>query len=237
MTRPDRRRWTLVAPALLIGASAHADTFAEFNSFATDQTSISGTVGSVSFAANLINSAMGGNTDHVFRQPSSVFNNSSTRFTDPAFYNPTPAGPTDHLGFSMFSGTTDPGASATLTVNFSQPVTNPVFHFNGLDRVAWDFSATTTDLFARADDGSLDPTAFLAGIVQDNNPGTTNDLPELGGSIDASVQVNGTYSSIMISLTEISNISDGYRLQISVPAPAGVLTLAGVGVLGLRRRR
>lgn len=104
------------------------------------------------------------------------------------------------------------GANATLTVGFSLPVTDPVFHLHNLDRGAWDFGpAGAQEVVLLSGNGEM----VLEGTVaRDRDPASASGAASANGS----VQLLGTFSEIRVHLRKQHEDvnDDAASLQISV---------------------
>ncbi len=187
---------------LFLGQTNATVFFAEFDSFSGDVTSVTGNLNGNGFTYSIANQP--GQTDFKIRNSSSIFDNSSSTFNN-SFFTP-PANNTDQLGMVMFSGTTQTGVPATLTITFANAVTGLGFHIKNMDRTDIDFSPTTTDVTRLS--GSSD-FGVSNGRLFDIVPTTDSD-------VQGSVQVNGTFSTYTIHLREVLNASDGYFIQFSL---------------------
>ncbi|MFM7278698.1 MAG: PEP-CTERM sorting domain-containing protein, partial [Microcystis aeruginosa] len=152
----------------------------------------------------------------------------------------------DRVGYTMFNQT---GQTATLKIQFSSPVTNPIFHVANLDGMIYDFSDPGNGLIALSllsgngggGDGLTVDTANK--IIADGNslgaafpphvtPPTTGARSAYG-----SVALLGTFSTLNIKLQgnpSLTIAGDGGSFMISttVPEPSTVLSLLTLGTLG-----
>ncbi|ELP53691.1 PEP-CTERM putative exosortase interaction domain protein [Microcystis aeruginosa TAIHU98] len=154
----------------------------------------------------------------------------------------------DRVGYGMFAGASS--QSATLTIQFSSPVTNPTFHVANLDGMIYDFSDPSNGSIALSllsgnggggDGLTVDTTNK---IIADANPFTGVGLspftpPPTTGTRSAygSVELLGTFSTLNIKLQgnpSLTVAGDGGSFMISttVPEPSTVLSLLTLGTLG-----
>ncbi len=154
----------------------------------------------------------------------------------------------DRVGYGMFAGASS--QSATLTIQFSSPVTNPTFHVANLDGMIYDFSDPSNGSIALSllsgnggggDGLTVDTTNK---IIADVNPFTGVGLspftpPPTTGARSAygSVALLGTFSTLNIKLQgnpSLTVAADGGSFMISttVPEPSTVLSLLTLGTLG-----
>jgi hypothetical protein len=155
----------------------------------------------------------------------------------------------DRVGY-VASGSNAPIATATLTIQFSSPVTNPTFHVANLDGMIYDFSDPSNGSIALSllsgnggggDGLTVDTTNK---IIADANPFTGVGLspftpPPTTGTRSAygSVELLGTFSTLNIKLQgnpSLTVAGDGGSFMISttVPEPSTVLSLLTLGTLG-----
>lgn len=211
-----------------------------------------GTLGGISVSGSITGPAPA----FAFNAPSPGIGGSTTDGSSPQFSYPTVFSPTalttDRVGFTYISGATD-----TVIITFSSPVTNPVFHVANLSGVAFNFGPTPgfTSLTLLAGNGGtgdgIDPSfggaPYSFAHIQDLSPPTSDATlpfipPPTAGprSAYASVQINGTFSSLVILTDGMGPPSDDGSFTISIPEPGSAL-LALLGVSGsacfTRRRR
>ncbi|MFM7908081.1 MAG: PEP-CTERM sorting domain-containing protein [Microcystis sp.] len=158
----------------------------------------------------------------------------------------------DRVGYTMFNQT---GQTATLKIQFSSPVTNPIFHVANLDGMIYDFSDPSNGSIALSllsgnggggDGLTVDTTNK---IIADANPFTGVSLspftpPPTTGNRSAygSVALLGTFSTLNIKLQgnpSLTIAADGGSFILSletqippVPEPSTVLSLLTLGTLG-----
>ena len=159
-------------------------------------------------------------------------------------YSPTIA-LTDRVGFTSLGTATN-----VITISFSSPVTNPVFHVANLDWATLNFSATvglTTLTLLKGNDGAgdgIDPlfggVPFSSLLVRDADP-TTSDptppsvTPPLAGTRSAygSVRLTGTFSTVNFAAGTAGPFADDGSFTLSIVPEPGSLILAGIGALGM----
>ncbi|MDJ0579384.1 PEP-CTERM sorting domain-containing protein [Crocosphaera sp.] len=172
--------------------------------------------------------------------------NSSPQYSYPNIYTPFEL-LTDQVGYGK-SPTTE---AAILEIEFSEVVTNPIFHVTNLDRMVYDFTPsglTLGDLTLLSGNGgngdglALDTTNpwivdanpnTLAAVAPSVAPPTTGNRSAYG-----SVQLNGTFTTLTINLiSNPANLSgDGGAFTISldedIPPVPESSPLAMLGVIG-----
>ncbi|MFM7279080.1 MAG: PEP-CTERM sorting domain-containing protein [Microcystis aeruginosa] len=153
----------------------------------------------------------------------------------------------DRVGYIMFNQT---GQTATLKIQFSSPVTNPIFHVANLDGMIYDFSDPSNGSIALSllsgnggggDGLTVDTTNK---IIADANPSTGFGVspftpPPTTGNRSAygSVALLGTFSTLNIKLQgnpSLTVAADGgsFIISTTVPEPSTVLSLLTLGTLG-----
>lgn len=216
----------------------------------------SGTLGGITVSGSIAGSP----SVFSFNATGAGISNSTTDGTSPQYsystvFSPT-AATTDRVGFSYIGGATN-----TVSISFSSPVTNPVFHVANLDNALFNFGATTgltsmTLLKGNngADSDGIDPAFGGAGfgflLLQDANPSTSDatlpiSTPPISGARSGygSVQLNGTFSTITFGVGAGGPGADinGGSFTVSIVPEPGSVMLAGLGALGMvgftRRRR
>lgn len=156
---------------------------------------------------------------------------------------------TNVLGPKPVEISTNPGSSAAMTPGIIAGAVNSHFiHIEtlpGTVMAGWiDFDAPIIGVAFR--DSSIDATDAIAGALGTAYP-TGNVFRGLGPPINAGTGVivnpgstNPNRLEIFVNTTPIgpSNlVLDQVRVYTAVPAPASALAMAGLGVLGRRRRR
>ncbi len=180
----------------------------------------------------------------------STIDGSSLQFSYATVYSPT-APATDRVGFTYLAF-----AGNLVTITFSSPVTDPVFHVANMDWMALTFAPTPG--FASLtllngnngpDSDGIDPAfggpAYSFALVTDLSPGTLDSTPPslvpptLGGrSAYGSVQINGTFSTVSFVTDAMGPFSDSGSFTISiVPEPASVVAPIVMVLAGVARRR
>ncbi len=213
-----------------------------------------GTLGGISVSGSITGPAPA----FAFNAPSPLTGGSTTDGSSPQFsyssvFSPT-APFTDRIGFTY---TLPPGGTDIVTITFSSPVTNPVFHFANFSGVAFNFGPTPSfsSLTLLAGNGGagdgIDPSfggaPYSFAQVQDLVPGLEDGIPPtvpppIAGprAAYASVQINGTFSTIVFVTDGMGPPIDNGSFTISIPEPGSAM-LAVLGVSGsacfTRRRR
>ena len=247
------------AVSLLGGNTGRADTFLDLTSVTPGGPgtgAFAGSLGTVGVTGSIV--ASGSPASFFFNGVGgaigdSTITNSSPQYGYATVYSPT-AALTDRVGWTfLYDGT---AKTETVTISFTSPVTNPVFHVANLDWAEFSFVLTPglTSLtylngnFDGFDGLDASPAALPFYRVQDFDASTSDAtppgvFPPMAGPRSAygSMQLNGTFSTIVIGMGTGGPFSDSGSFTISVPEP-GTLVLLGVGALGLlgyawRRRR
>lgn len=153
----------------------------------------------------------------------------------------------DRVGYTMFNQT---GQTATLKIQFSSPVTNPIFHVANLDGMIYDFSdpsngSIALNLLSGNGGGGDGLTVNTTNkIIADADPFTGVGLspstpPPTTGARSAygSVALLGTFSTLNIKLQgnpSLTIAGDGgsFIISTTVPEPSTVLSLLTLGTLG-----
>ena len=193
---------------------------------------------------------------YSFSPTGTSFDNSTTDNTSPQYsyagiYTPAQA-LTDRVGYDKFVS----AGTATVTIIFSTPVTNPVFQVANLDGSQDTFSLTgglTGLSLLSGNGGGGDGLGLSGNTVVDLNPNTLVGLPPTTPppttgprSAYGSVQLLGTISTLTFASSTPSNFNQGgdggsFTLSTSatVPEPSSfVLTLAATACaapLAIRR--
>jgi hypothetical protein len=243
-----------LAAVALIGATAlhpasAAPVFMDITSLTAGSTgSFSGTLGGVGVTGTITATnpgfefgAAGGNACYYC----STTDNTSPQFSYGGVY--TPSLPlTDRVGYISWNGTRN---TATITINFNSPVSNPVFQVANLDSMLYDFSGTAGLgglVLLNGNGGGGDGILVVGDVISDANAGTLIGqsaavAPPTSGDRSAygSVLLQGTFSSLTIRVDNPGSGGDGGSFTLAVPGP-GTLALLGLGLAGLaasRRRK
>ncbi|MBP7950348.1 MAG: PEP-CTERM sorting domain-containing protein [Verrucomicrobiales bacterium] len=212
----------------------------------------SGTLGGVTVTGTI--SSLGGPPAFGFTPVGPGSGSSTLDGTSPQFsYSPvfSPAEPaTDRVGWTYMSV-----AGNLVTISFSAPVTDPVFHVASMSGVGFHFGPTPgfTSLTLLggnhgAGDG-VDPAfgggAYSFAMIWDLIPPTTDATPPgmpppVAGdrSAYASVRINGTFSSLAFITDGMGFGDDGSFTLSLVPEPSAMLLmLGGMALCGCFSRR
>jgi hypothetical protein len=239
----------------LCAASARADVFLDLTSVTPGTVGIgtfTGTLGSVTVTGSI--GTPGGPPVFSFNATGAGISDSTTDDTSPQFsyasiYTPSFTG--DRVGWSYLGGTTN-----IVSIAFSAPVVDPVFHVANLDVAQLSFALTggLTSLTLLSGNGGggdgISPAAIAANQIADamgatadatspaSTPPTTGDR-----SAYASVRLNGTISTITIGVGALGPGADlgGGSFSISaVPETSSFvlvgLTAAAAAAFALRKR-
>jgi hypothetical protein len=173
------------------------------------------------FSLNVAGPGIGGST----------LDGSSSQFSHLAVFSPT-APSTDRVGFTYLGV-----ASGAITISFSSPVTDPVFHFASLNWTAFSFAPTpgfSSLTLLEGNDGidgdGIDPAfgglPYSSALVWDLTPPTLDATPPgtpppTAGARSAygSVRLNGTFSSVVMVVDSMGPFADDGSFTISIPEP------------------
>lgn len=161
----------------------------------------------------------------------STTDNTSPQYSYSNIYSPSiPL--TDRVGYTSFSGTFNP---ATITINFSSPLTNPVFHVANLDFMQFDFSPTVGLAgltLLSGNGGGGDGIQVVGNIISDANNTSQlgippTDPPPTTGPRSAygSVELLGTFQTLTINVVNPNLGGDGGSFTISATVPETSSTL------------
>lgn len=251
-TTDRQTQMKLVKPSITLAliafsaAAVHADVFLDLTSVTPGSSgTFSGMLGGIAvtgsisgapvFSFNPIGSGLGDST----------IDGSSSQFSYPSVFSPTTAA-TDRVGYTYTAL-----AGNTVSLTFSSPVTNPVFHIANMDWMAVTFLPTpgfTSLTLLNGNNGpdgdGIDPdfggAAYGFALVTDKMPWTTDSTPPssappISGDRSAygSVQINGTFSSLVFVTDAMGPFSDDGSFTIStVPEPAS-LAAFGLGLAAI----
>jgi hypothetical protein len=240
---------------LLAGAVGRADVFLDVTAVTPGGPGIgtfSGTLGSIAVAGSISGPPAFFFTTTGSGIGDSTIDGSSPQFSYSTVFSPT-VSLTDRIGFTYLAT-----AGNLVSLTFSAPITDPVFHIANFDWAAFSFAPTlglSSLTLLNGNDGpdgdGIDPAfggpAYSSLLVWDANPSTSDSTPPGGlppssgtRSGYASVQLNGTFSSIGFVVDAMGPFSDNGSFTISAVPEPGSLGLIGLGVVGMtifRRRR
>lgn len=235
---------------------AGGDTFLDLTSLTPGGPGVgafTGTLGGITVSGSIA----AGPPTFFFNATGPGLSNSTIDGTSPQFSHASVFSPTnpfsDRIGFTYTAA-----ATILVSMSFSSPVTNPVFHVANLDWAGFSFGPTVglTSLTLlkgndAADSDGIDPLfggapySFL--YVHDVAPPTSDaslpfSPPPTGGprSAYASVRLNGTFSTIGFAVDALGPFTDSGSFTLSVvpePGTALLLGLGALGLAGLSRRR
>lgn len=231
---------------------AHSDVFLDLTSVTPGSSVVgafSGTLGGVAvtgsisgapvFSFNAIGSGLGDST----------IDGSSPQFSHSSAFSPTTP-TTDRVGFTYLSF-----AGNLVTMAFSSPVTDPVFHIANMDWMAISFAPTpgfTSLTLLNGNDGpdgdGIDPAfggpAYGFALVTDMMPFTTDSTPPAGSppitgdrSAYGSVRINGTFSTLVFVTDAMGPFSDSGSFTISMVPGAATLSVFVLAALASPARR
>lgn len=239
---------TCVVGVALFGVVAvRADLFLDLTSLTPGGPGVGtflGTLGGISVTGSI--SSLGGPPAFSFNAPGIGIDNSTLADSSPQFSYASVFSPTvpltDRVGFTYLAT-----AGNLVTLTFSSPVTDPVFHIANLDWCA--FSVGPTPGFSSLtllngnsgpEPDGIDPAfgglAYSSALLWDQTP-STSDLtlplsppPTAGArSAYASVRINGTFSTLNFMADAMGPFTDGGSFTISVVPEPGVAVLVGMG--------
>lgn len=234
-------------------ATVHADVFLDVISVTPGSSGVgafSGTLGGITitgsisgapvFSFNAIGTGLGDST----------IDGSSPQFSYSSVFSPTtPA--TDRVGFTYLAF-----AGNAVTLTFSSPVTDPVFHIANMDWMALTFAPTpgfTSLTLLNGNNGpdgdGIDPAfggpPYGFALVTDKMPFTTDSTPPAGSpptvgdrSAYGSVRINGTFSTLVFVTDAMGPFSDSGSFTVSVvPSPATLSAFVAIALASNARRR
>lgn len=234
-------------------ATVRADVFLDLTSVTPGSSGVgafSGTLGGIAvtgsisgapvFSFNAIGSGLGDST----------IDGSSPQFSHSSVFSPTTP-TTDRVGFTYLAF-----AGNMVTLTFSSPVTDPVFHIANMDWMAVTFAPTpgfTSLTLLNGNNGpdgdGIDPAfggpAYGFALVTDKMPFTTDSTPPAGAPLLAgdrsaygSVRINGTFSTLVFVTDAMGPFSDSGSFTMSVvPGPMTLSAFVAMALAGPARRR
>jgi hypothetical protein len=148
---------------------------------------------------------------------------------------------TDQVGYNQNGNAT---GTATITINFAQPITNPIFQVANLDSAQYDFSSTaglSSLVLLSGNGGAGDGLGIDGKLIVDLNPNTlvaqtTDSQPLTTGARSAygSVELVGTFNTLSFKVLQATKGGDGGSFTIAaVPEPSALSALSlGALILG-----
>jgi hypothetical protein len=171
----------------------------------------------------------------------STIDGTSPQFSYSDVYDPsTPS--TDKVGYTSFAGT----ARTTIHIQFSSPVTNPIFNVANLDGSIFDFGAISLMLLSGNGGADGDGLQIVGNTIRDGIQATAVGLsptvnpPKSGArSGYGSVMLLGTFSSLDVVNANLSQGDGGSFTLSAVPEPStfGLTGTCLLLALGYGRRR
>jgi PEP-CTERM motif len=242
----NARFLVLVSLILLTKATALAAVFMDLTSVAPGPFGAGGFTGTLA-GVGVTGTFGGGAGNTVFNAAGPGIGFSTTDGSSPQWSHApiyTPAEPfADRVGFSQ-----TPGGSALVTVGFSSPMTDLVFHIANLDLSSLDFSPSggsglTGMTLLSGNGGGGDGLGVSPPLIFDAAAGADftapSSPPPIAGPRSAygSVLLSGTYSTISFVIIPGGGIDDA-NFTFSTPEPS-MTTLGAIGLIGIvfRRRR
>jgi hypothetical protein len=231
--------------------SATADTsFLDLTSVSAGPAGgFSGTLGYVAVTGSITSTSPG----FQFNDPTgtnsweeSTIDNSSAQWGYSKVFNPN-IGLADRVGYTSFK---DGFNAATITINFSSSVVNPIFEFANLDAMVYDFSSNAgiklIPLSSNA--GGGDGFFVISNLIFDANPESgigqdPSQQPFLTGERSAygSAELMGTFSSLTINVSNPTERGDGGSFTLATtPEPSTFALLAvslSILATGIRKRQ
>lgn len=243
----------VLACLALLGSAAltFGQNFLDVTSFTPGAAaSFAGTLSGIGVTGSLVETNTGGNGTYYVLDPVSnssppsytgtSINGTSPQYSYSNIYSPFVAD-TDQIGYNQNGLAT---GTARITINFAQPITDPVFQVANLDSAAYDFSATaglSSLVLLSGNGGSGDGLGINGNMIIDLNPNTlvaqnTNVPPLTSGARSAygSVELVGTFSSLTFDVLQVTRGGDGGSFTIAaIPEPSAFATFTfGALVLG-----
>jgi hypothetical protein len=238
--------------ALPVCGVCYGDLFLDLSSVTAGGPGVGGFTGTL--GGNLVTGSIttpGGPSSFFFNAPGVGLGDSTVSGTSPQFsyttvYSPT-IGATDRVGFTSLGL-----ASNVMTISFTSPITNPVFHAANFDWVQPSFALnpglTSMTLLNSNGDGvdGLSALALALGTFQirDIDPSTSDATlpssspPTSGGrSAYGSVQLNGTFTTLSLAIGTLGPFSDGGSFTLSVVPEPSAFILTGLALAGFFRLR
>lgn len=248
----------IISLALVANRPAHAQaSFLDVTSFTPGQFGqFIGTLAGIDVTGELSTTTSSLRLAPIAPDGQTIIDNLSPRFSHSAVFAPT-VPLTDAIGYDAdHVGGVGPG---TMSLHFSQPVTNPTFHVSNLDSLLFDFSPTPGLSLITITRGNGGPdsdglalaglTIFDQGINTSDNTAPSLSPPTAGGrSAYGSIKLHGTFTTIAFDMVDIWHAGDSGTFTVSLdalgasaPEPGTlallVLGLVGGGIVGRRVRR
>jgi len=231
--------------------SASADTlFLDLTSVSAGPSgSFSGTLGDVDVTGSITSTSPGfqfNDSTGTNSWEESTIDNSSPQWGYNKVFNPN-IGLADRVGYTSFKDGFNP---ATITINFSSPVVNPIFLLANLDAMVYDFSSNAgikpVPLSSNA--GGGDGFFLISNLIFDANPESgigqdPSQQPLLTGARSAygSVELLGTFSLLTINVSNPTERGDGGSFTLATtpePSTFALLTVSlSMLTIGIRKRR
>ena len=253
--------FSILTGAVLSAGAAHAQYLSALSVTAGTHNTSNGSFTATLGSATVTGTATSGTTGSFTYNPTTAGTSglgawelSNTAGTSPQFNYATSyansVATTSTIGYTFWGLSTN---TATITLNFSKPISGLVFQMANLDNSIWTVSnsgGVTGLTLLKGNNGADGDGIGISGFSMiDRLNGDTGQAPTAtpftngtaNRSAYGSVLVNGTYSSLTINLTAThSNGGDGGNFTMAIIPEPGSAALVLAGLLGvgvLRRRR